>query len=57
MDGQAAEEEQDWPDVGSLFQSTVSKSRTPEHSCKSSGKQQEAEAEAAASQAVLKVLE
>lgn len=29
MDGKAAEEEQDRPDVGSLFQSTVCKSRIP----------------------------
>lgn len=50
-------EEQDWPDVGSLFQSTVCKSCTSEHSNKSSVKHQEAAAEAAASQAVLKVFE
>lgn len=57
MDGKAAEEEQDWPDVGSLFQSTLCKSHTSEHSSKSSVRHQEAAAEAAASQAVLKVLE
>lgn len=57
MDGKAAEEEQDWPDVGSLFQSTTCKSRTFEHSGKSSVKHQEAAVEAAASQAVLKVLQ
>lgn len=57
MDGKPTREEQDWPDVDSLFQSTVSKSLTSDHSSKSSVKHQEVAAEAAASQAVLKVLE
>lgn len=56
-DAETPKEEQDWPDVGSLFQSTVCKSHTSGHSSKSSVKHQEAAAEAAASQAVLKVLE
>ncbi|XP_053363240.1 uncharacterized protein LOC128533064 [Clarias gariepinus] len=57
MQGKIAEEEQDWPDVGSLFESTVCKSHTSDRSSNSSVKHQEAAAEAAASQAVLKVLE
>ncbi|KAK7895264.1 hypothetical protein WMY93_020589 [Mugilogobius chulae] len=62
--GQSVEEEQDWPDAGSLFQSTVvSKShsstskKSTAHSSRSSVKHQEAAAEAAASQAVLIVLQ
>ncbi|XP_061127414.1 triadin-like [Syngnathus typhle] len=57
-------EEQDWPEAGSLFQTTSSKSssfnitkNSSEHSHRSSVKHQEAAAEAAASQAVLKILE
>lgn len=57
------EEEKDWPDAGSLFQTISSKSgffnttkNISEHSSRSSVKHQEAAAEAAASQAVLKVL-
>ncbi|XP_013855845.1 eukaryotic translation initiation factor 3 subunit A, partial [Austrofundulus limnaeus] len=59
-----SEEEQDWPDAGSLFQTTNSKvsffntsGKTSEHSSSSSVKHQEAAAEAAASRAVLIVLE
>lgn len=57
-------EEQDWPEAGSLFQTASSKSssfnttkNSSEHSHRSSVKHQEAAAEAAASQAVLKILE
>ncbi|KAI4892141.1 hypothetical protein NFI96_009207, partial [Prochilodus magdalenae] len=65
LDGRIPEgEEQDWPEVGSLFVSSTCKSGsltsftkgTSEHSSQSSVKRQEAAAEAAASQAVLKVL-
>ncbi|XP_054865646.1 uncharacterized protein LOC129348710 [Amphiprion ocellaris] len=62
LDGKE-EEEVDWPDAGSLFQ-TSSKSGSfnttksmSEHSSRSSVKHQEAAAEAAASRAVLKVLQ
>lgn len=57
IDGKATEKEQNWPDVGSLFQSTICKSSSSAHSSKSSVRHQEAAAEAAASQAVLQVLE
>lgn len=58
-------QEQEWPEAGSLFSSSSSKSRSvlsilrgaSEHSSQSSVKHQEAAAEAAASQAVLKVLQ
>lgn len=57
-------EEQDWPEAGSLFQTVSNKSssfnttkNSSEHSHRSSIKRQEAAAEAAASQAVLKILE
>lgn len=57
-------EEQDWPEAGSLFQTVSNKSssfnttkNSNEHSHRSSIKRQEAAAEAAASQAVLKILE
>lgn len=56
-------EEQDWPEAGSLFQTASSKSssfnttkKSSEHSHRSSVKHQEAAAEAAASQAVFKIL-
>lgn len=56
MDGKATEKEQDWSDIGSLFQSAVCSSRTSEHSRKYPVKQEVA-AEVAVSQAILKVLE
>lgn len=57
-------EEQDWPEVGSLFNSSIYKSSSvtsilkgaSEHSNRSSVKWQDAAADAAASQAILKVL-
>lgn len=58
------EQEQKWPEAGSLFDSSISKPGSvisilrgiSEHSCRSSVKCQEAAAQATASQAVLKVL-
>lgn len=65
LGGKLPEQEQERPEAGSLFNSSSSKSgsvlsilRGPsEHSSQSSVKRQEAAAEAAASQAVLKVLQ
>lgn len=65
LGGKVPEQEQDWPEAGSLFNSGSSKSGSvlsifkgaSEHSSHSSVKRQEAAAEAAASQAVLKVLQ
>lgn len=63
LDGNIPEgEEQDWPEAGSLFNSSVSSftsslKRTSVHSSGSTEKRQEAAANAAASQAVLKVLQ
>nr|XP_054606831.1 uncharacterized protein LOC129166991 [Nothobranchius furzeri] len=65
LEGQAQEEEQVWPEAGSFWSTSksetesitsVMKSATSEHSKTSSVKRQEAAADAAASQAVLKVL-
>lgn len=65
LDGKTPEEEeQEWPEAGSLFNSSTCKSGSfssildgaSEHSSRSSAKRQEAAAEAAASQAVLEVL-
>ena len=66
LDGKIPEEErQDWPEAGSLFDTTTCRSGSftsllksnSECSSRSSVKRQEAAAEAAASQAVLKVLQ
>lgn len=64
LDGKIPEEDQDWPEAGSLFDSSTSKSGSVSsiwkgvsyHSNRSSVKQQEAAADAA-SQAVLEVLQ
>lgn len=62
-DERIPEEEQEWPEAGSLFDTSTSKSASilkglfSEHSNKSTVKRQEAAADAAASQAVLKVLQ
>ncbi|XP_042244222.1 uncharacterized protein LOC121880779 isoform X1 [Thunnus maccoyii] len=65
LGGKIPEREQEWPEAGSLFDSSISKSGsvisilrgTSEHSSQSPVNRQEAAAEAAASQAVLKVLQ
>nr|XP_054594596.1 uncharacterized protein LOC129162115 isoform X1 [Nothobranchius furzeri]XP_054594597.1 uncharacterized protein LOC129162115 isoform X1 [Nothobranchius furzeri] len=65
LEAQAQEEDQVWPEAGSFWSTSKSetesitsviKSTTSEHSKTSSAKRQEAAADAAASQAVLKVL-
>ncbi|KAI3352294.1 hypothetical protein L3Q82_005273 [Scortum barcoo] len=65
LGGKIPEQEQEWPEAGSLFNSSSSRSGSmlsilrgaSEHSSQSSVKRQEAAAEAAACQAVLKVLQ